>query len=82
MYVVGCVVYVDDMLELLGLLYLVFGLVLDGYVWLDVIDLEVVCVLLGVVGVYIGVDIFGINDVSLVFGDDKFFVDGEILYLG
>jgi xanthine dehydrogenase large subunit len=81
-HVGGTALYVDDLPEPPGLLHLAFGLAPDGHARLDGMDLDAVRASPGVVAVYTAADVPGINDVSPVFGDDKLFAEGEILYPG
>jgi xanthine dehydrogenase large subunit len=81
-HVTGGARYVDDLPEAPGTLHLAFGLARDGHGRIVDIDLSAVRAAPGVVAVYTAADIPGINDVSPVFGDDRLFADGEVLYPG
>ncbi len=81
-HVAGSARYVDDMPEAPGLLHLAFGLAAEGHARLLSLDLDAVRAAPGVALVLTAADIPGVNDVSPVKGDDKLFVEDEILYPG
>ncbi len=81
-HVAGRALYVDDMPEAPGTLHLAFGLARDGHARLLSLDLAAVRAAPGVVAVLTAADIPGRNDVSPVAGDDRLFVEDEILYPG
>lgn len=64
------------------MLYVVFGLLVKLYVKIVLMNFDVVCVMLGVVVVFMVDDILGVNDCGLIIYDDLVFVKGVVQFVG
>ena len=81
-HVSGTAIYVDDIPEPVGLLYVHLGMSQRAHARLVSMDLDAVRASPGVVAVLTAADIPGENDVSPVIHDDKLFADGEVVCVG
>lgn len=81
-YVCGIVVYIDDLLWCEVEFVVIFVGVLCVKGCLECFDLDVVCMVFGVIVVFSVEDLLGYNVWGLIFVDEFFFVDDEIGYFG